>query len=194
MYINATLVFNLTDTVAPKVSGGRNVKAFQVEAGPVSVTRHNRAEGRQEVTRIVQAWLDKWQHPTVLRFKCHSATLYPFPTEKADRVGTYEVYTGIDGNGNFYSHMAHDSFASWDAAKRSAYYRMVDTWVDWHDDDQMREACRFLDGHDRSGEMSKQLRRYAGFQRAHKAARDADHTDPHTFACENEGKYTPAAA
>jgi hypothetical protein len=187
--INITIKASLGSTTVRETPRGRLVKANVIEVGWVRVTDRNRPAAKAEATRQLQTWIDASDGPPkTVRFKNSAAVLTAVPTDRAEGFGVAAVYTGIYSDGSFYFQQDRGDYKDWMAASRYARRRLVSNWVDALDDEQVWE------GHDhliewRQPEDAAEILRYAGFQRAHRAA--PEDTDAHTYACEHEREFIP---
>lgn len=187
--INITIKASLGSTMVRPTVRGRLVKANEIRAGWVRVTDRNRAAAKAEATRQLQTWIDASDGPPkTVRFKNSAAVLTAVPTDRAEGFGVSSVYTGVRSDGAFYFHQQGCDFKDWEAAKRYARSRLVTNWVDHLNDDQVWEAHDHLIEW-RQAEDAAEILRYAGFQRAHRAAPEG--TDAHTYACEHEREFIP---
>lgn len=187
--INLTIKASLGSTMVRPTVRGRLVKANEIKVGWVRVTDRNRAAAKAEATRQLQTWIDASDGPPkTVRFKNSAAVLTAIPTDRPEGFGVEGIYTGICRDGSFYFQHDRSDFKDWTTANQHARHRLVSNWVDHLNDDQVWEAHDYLVEH-RQPDDAAGILRYAGFQRAHRAAPEG--TDAHTYACEHEREFIP---
>lgn len=153
-----------------------------------------RADGPTEkvaagaLSERLRVFLTQYEEPRVLSFRGHTAVV-SLALGDDHRAATWlQRIVSPDG------HTALTSFgaANWDEAEACARHDLVHRCTDWHDDDSVHEAAASLH---RSAQLADgrygpdELYRYAGWQRAARAAIKAGREDWHEWATEHARSF-----
>lgn len=153
-----------------------------------------RAEGASEraaadtLTARMSAFLANYRPPEIITFRGQVAVLSIATTcDDGPPHWQYEIIDGGKraGSGGF-------SATSWAEAVADMRHNLAQRSTDWHDDASVWEAAEYLHGGDRFryGQLGPaELLRYAAWQRAAKAAKDAGRADWHEWAGEHRDEF-----
>jgi hypothetical protein len=167
--------------------GGRRQR-WTVEAG------HWRAEGATEKAAVdafaerAREFLAHYREPAIESFRGYTAVLSLELGDDDNAMVFTERVVGRDGRVS-YSGVGADS---WDEIQARARYHLAQRTTDFHDDDSVHEAAAYLRTRPISASQygADELYRYASWQRAARAAIDANRDDWHEWAC-NHWKEFP---
>lgn len=154
-----------------------------------------RAEGATEKAAAdalvtgLQALLRVYREPQVITFRGYVAVISPGLGDYRDPIVWHTQVVKPSGS-SFYS--SGTTAGGWEEAKADARCTIAHATTDWHDDDSVHEAARFLEGGERfdSGQYGPdELYRYAAWQRAAKHASDEGMPDLHEWATRHRNEF-----
>lgn len=175
-------------TIRPVLSATATRPPGRGREWTVEVGQHWRATGKTEkaaadlLAGLIGNFLIQYETPRIITFRGHTVVL-SLSVGDGDNPVTWEQQT-ITPDGRV-SYRSCASGASWDEAVASAQYDLAHRTTDWHDDDSVEEALDFVEDSKkvRPGYYGPaELREYARWQRAAKAAMDAGRADWHEWA------------
>lgn len=169
---------------------GRGRPTWEVTAGRWSAEGATEKAATDALAGRLADFLLLYREPMVLSFRGYTTVLSLDLGDDHNPVTWTERV--VDPRGRIlYSGMA--ASGGWEAAEARVRYDLVHRSTDWHDDDSVHASAAYIESgpspsHDGFG--VRELYRYAGWQRAARAAKDSGREDWHEWASQHEAEFT----
>lgn len=164
---------------------GRRRKTRTEVGGPFNVVADTDALARAEISRQLAWYVQQSATPNVVTFGAYTSVMYASPA------GWYTVVTGPDCGRSY--ECGHGTFD--EASARQRYLLVQRATADWLDDADVKAGHDFLRRHWIPKSITEwrpeEHLRYAGWQRAYRAAETQGVPDCHEWATRHQSEYTP---
>jgi hypothetical protein len=170
----------------PSQRAGRNKMRTEVAYGPFHLIEDTDALARAAVAEQLAWYVQHSAAPNVVTFGAYTSVVYASPN------GWYTVMTGPGCSG---SHESGGRETFEEATARQRHLVVQRATHDWHDDTTVKAGYDFLRRHRIPESVTnwrpEEYLRYAGWQRAYRAAQSQGVAYCHEWASRHRGEHTP---